>query len=602
MDFNGNFPMKREQIESTKDRMKDPRFCLYHDCEGSYDEHKATFFHPFGPGSSTLMSSERFNHSVGADYPNGKVGGSNGVTVGDILQEHWPKRTAQRVSDQTSDKGLYPRTIPNSELLIARSLKKPLQTYKVPVMSTKNKSANVPVVSTSQTNECRSKYIKDIVSDAKSDKADLISAMESVLNTLKAHAAKKKEALSAKAEAASGLDAILAKATSSRRNWGKMMGTHFQLVGETLRNKSILTDEASMIRARLIPILKDDDHMEGLLDYMQKTLNSQLAQVEEEIERANLVNLQREKAQKAISDEELSVNKINEEAELIKQEAEKNSALKKILKDHRVKVNMLQEEMDYISNDISTIMKDFEKRIRIGKSTTSETSVVSNSSIVCHESEESTQSEAYEPLASMVPSLTTSASHFSVPSLENEVSEKSKTSDNKGSEEAEAYESKDSEYESSKNEEYDSNENKGSEDYESSENEGSEVYESSENEDSEDYESSENEGSEDYDSNKDSESVSEKIDKFFQIKALNLKAIAISPLPNSSEVVSSPKPVLISVERVILHNKNSTAVPTDVAANITTEAINASNDTKIPSDDDWDFCSRSSDSDSHRDA
>uniref|UniRef100_A0A7N0UCW2 Uncharacterized protein n=1 Tax=Kalanchoe fedtschenkoi TaxID=63787 RepID=A0A7N0UCW2_KALFE len=224
--------------------------------------------------------------------------------------------------------------------------------------------------SDSQTGRYVSNKLKDLVKDVESDKTDLISATASVLNVLKVVEAKKQEASRAKAAAADGPDDILDKVESSREHWMELLKTNLELAGDVTRNKSCLSAEEDHIKACLLILLKDQDESLIVLDDMSRALEAQLAQVVEDIEKAKLTKLQKERSQKVLLDQELAVEKATEEAQLLKLEAEENSKLKQLFEDYRYEVEALREYMDLICQDVKALKKHFDHRIPLLESAT----------------------------------------------------------------------------------------------------------------------------------------------------------------------------------------------------------------------------------------
>ncbi|CAM8933268.1 unnamed protein product [Rhodiola kirilowii] len=211
-------------------------------------------------------------------------------------------------------------------------------------------NALVVKASDSQTDQCASGIVKDLVKDLESDKKNLISAMESVLNILKDVEAKKQEAAAA---AACETDDI-----------------HVKLAGDVMKNRPTLINEVTAIESRLLNLLKDKDKSLTILDDMHRSLQVQLAQAEEEIEKGKLIKLQKQA-------------QMTEEMRLHKLAVDENLELQELLKEYDEELDMLQSELESISVGILMLKDEIDGDIHLRKPITH--SAALNSSISSHE-------------------------------------------------------------------------------------------------------------------------------------------------------------------------------------------------------------------------
>uniref|UniRef100_A0A7N0U0G2 Uncharacterized protein n=1 Tax=Kalanchoe fedtschenkoi TaxID=63787 RepID=A0A7N0U0G2_KALFE len=487
-------------------------------------------------------------------------------------------------------------------------------TLQVPFLSACAVTANKPrenCPEMSRSDQYVSNCVKDLVKDVESDKTHLISAMESVLNTLKVVEAKKQEASRAKAAAAGGLDDLLDRVGSGVKHWTEFKDSNLKLAEDAKKNKSCLTAEAHYIKLHLLHLSKLKDEPLSVLDDMRCTLELQLAQVEDDIKKAKLINLQKEEAQKVLLEAEL-VKKISEEGQLLKLEAEENPKLLQLFKDYRNEVDVLQEYMKCIYQKITLLKKKFDQHIPIREpANPNKTRVVLDSSISPHESEDSAQSVSYLPLASMAPSLNRSASHSSFSSLESEESTQPESAERLPPLVPSLKRfSLDGSFSSQQSEDSEQSELHESEDSLASSLNGSNndsPVSDPENEDSlcgpinplgqslkrsASYVALSSEDSYDF-------ATAEGCD--LEAPAATPKKIAVSTHADPCGAVSSLNtPVSNEAGQDELPNESSPTIPTDDGTANIGEATNAISDAKTVSDDEWDMCGHS-DSDAHSD-
>ncbi|CAM8933267.1 unnamed protein product [Rhodiola kirilowii] len=372
-------------------------------------------------------------------------------------------------------------------------------------------NALVVKASDSQTDQCASGIVKDLVKDLESDKKNLISAMESVLNILKDVEAKKQEAAAA---AACETDDI-----------------HVKLAGDVMKNRPTLINEVTAIESRLLNLLKDKDKSLTILDDMHRSLQVQLAQAEEEIEKGKLIKLQKQA-------------QMTEEMRLHKLAVDENLELQELLKEYDEELDMLQSELESISVGILMLKDEIDGDIHLRKPITH--SAALNSSISSHESEDFTTSQVSKNFTK------SEDSSDDLPSLKIHVSDSSFSSQ----------ESEDINEVSVQESEYSESESKSAEHLAPlvSPLKRSSALSSS-------HSSDEN-------------------DNTAQANTSDQEASAVTP----STIILNPVQKT-AVSHVSVHHevpcKTSSPILTDVAAKLNNEATNASNDA---SDDDWDFC------------
>ncbi|KAL9684678.1 hypothetical protein QQ045_022119 [Rhodiola kirilowii] len=366
-------------------------------------------------------------------------------------------------------------------------------------------NALVVKASDSQTDQCASGIVKDLVKDLESDKKNLISAMESVLNILKDVEAKKQEAA-----AACETDDI-----------------HVKLSGDVIKNRPTLINEVTAIESRLLNLLKDKDKSLTILDDMRRSLQVQLAQAEEEIEKGKLIKLQKQA-------------QMTEEMRLHKLAVDENLELQELLKEYDEELDMLQSELESISVGILMLKDEIDRDIHLRKPITHSASL--NSSILSHESEDFTTSQVSK-------NFTKSED---LPSLKIHVSDSSFSSQ----------ESEDVNEVSVQESKYSESESKSAEHLAPlvSPLKRSSALSSS--------------------------LSSDENDNTAQANASDQEASAVTP----RTIILNPVQKT-AVSHVSVHHevpcKTSSPILTDVAAKLNTEATNASNDAN---DDDWDFC------------
>ncbi|CAK9151046.1 unnamed protein product [Ilex paraguariensis] len=229
---------------------------------------------------------------------------------------------------------------------------------------------------------CSIALLEDIIEDARSNKKTLFSAMESVISLMREVELQEKAAEEAKEEAAgAGLD-ILIRVEDLKQMLRHAKEANDMHTGEVYGEKAILVTEVRELQSRVHSLSDERDKALAILDEMSQTLEVRLAEAEKlrkEAERERLEKV--DTAQKAISDQELIMEKVVQESNILKQETEENSKLREFLIDRGRVVDMLQGEISVICQDVKLLKEKFDDHVPLSKSfTSSQTSCILASS------------------------------------------------------------------------------------------------------------------------------------------------------------------------------------------------------------------------------
>lgn len=142
--------------------------------------------------------------------------------------------------------------------------------------------------------------------------------------------------------------------------------------GEVYGEKAILATELRELQSRVISLSDERDKSLAILDEIRQTLELRLAVAENERKSAEQERLEKEKsALKALADQELIMEKLVQESNILKQEAEENAKLQEFLVDRGHVVDMLQGEIAVICQDVRLLKENFDERVPYSKSLSS---------------------------------------------------------------------------------------------------------------------------------------------------------------------------------------------------------------------------------------
>ncbi|CAL9174322.1 unnamed protein product [Musa hybrid cultivar] len=257
-------------------------------------------------------------------------------------------------------------------------------------------------------------YLEDLISDAKSNKKKMLSAMELITERMKELEHLKERNKKAQEESScAGLD-TLTKVEELKKILKDTKEANDMHAGEVYGEKAILATEARELQSRLHSLSDERDKSLSLIDEIHQALEARIAAVEEEIVAAEQEKLKKEElARKSLSEQEATVASIVEESKKLQEEAGANSKLREFLMDRGSIVDALQGEIAIICEDVMSLKERVDGRIPLGRSFCSMTSSLvasSSSSYPCrtrHSSEEVLQHEDF----TMTPAITGNEQH-----------------------------------------------------------------------------------------------------------------------------------------------------------------------------------------------
>ncbi|KAL3531366.1 hypothetical protein ACH5RR_010688 [Cinchona calisaya] len=242
---------------------------------------------------------------------------------------------------------------------------------------------------------CSIDLLEDTIADARNNKKTLLSAGETVISLIKEVELQEKAAEQAKQDAANG-----GLETHKRVEDLKQMLQHAKAAndmhaGEIYGEKAILATEVRELQSRLLCLSDERDKSLRILDEISQSLEMRLAVAEKERKMAEEEKLEKEDvAWKALKDQEAAMEKVVQEANILKQEAEENAKLREFLMNRGQVVDTLQGEISVICTDVRFLKEKFDERLPLSKSlTSSQTSCIVASSISSWKSMTSEQAD-----------------------------------------------------------------------------------------------------------------------------------------------------------------------------------------------------------------
>ncbi|KAL0458065.1 UNVERIFIED_CONTAM: hypothetical protein Slati_0433700 [Sesamum latifolium] len=224
--------------------------------------------------------------------------------------------------------------------------------------------------------------LEEIIADARNNKKTLFSAMQSVIRLMREVELKEQAAEQAKVEAAAGGADILAEVEDLKQMVQTMKDANGMHAGEVYGEKAILATELRELQSRVLCLSDERDKSLAVLHEMQQTLEVRLAAAENEIKSMEQEKIGKDKAaMEALAEQKLIMDKVVQESEILKQQAEDNAKLREFLVDRGRVVDMLQGEIAVICQDVRLLKEKFDERVPFSKSlSSSQTSCILASS------------------------------------------------------------------------------------------------------------------------------------------------------------------------------------------------------------------------------
>ncbi|ANM59853.1 hypothetical protein AtNW77_Chr1g0002621 [Arabidopsis thaliana] len=222
------------------------------------------------------------------------------------------------------------------------------------------------------THVCSVDQLEDIIEDAKSNKKNLLTEMETVTNIMREVELKEKDAEKSKEEAARGGLDTLQKVEELKKMLEHAKEANDMHAGEVYGEKSILATEVKELENRLLNLSEERNKSLAILDEMRGSLEIRLAAALELKKTAEKEKKDKEdSALKALAEQEANMEKVVQESKLLQQEAEENSKLRDFLMDRGQIVDTLQGEISVICQDVKLLKEKFENRVPLTKSISS---------------------------------------------------------------------------------------------------------------------------------------------------------------------------------------------------------------------------------------
>ncbi|CAL9145164.1 unnamed protein product [Musa hybrid cultivar] len=196
-------------------------------------------------------------------------------------------------------------------------------------------------------------YLEDLLSNAKSNKTNLLSAMELTTNMMREVKLLEERRKQAKEAATIAGQDILAKMEELKEISRHAKEANDMHAGEVYGEKAILATEARELEFRLLSLSDEKNKSLSMIEEIRQTVEASIAAMEEEIAAAEQEKLEKEElALKALSKQEAVMAAAMEESKKLQQEAEANSKMREFLIDRGRVVDALQGEINIICEDV----------------------------------------------------------------------------------------------------------------------------------------------------------------------------------------------------------------------------------------------------------
>lgn len=216
---------------------------------------------------------------------------------------------------------------------------------------------------------CSIDLLEDMMTEAKSNKKTLFLAVESIICLMREVELQEEAAEKAKLEAAKGGVDMLKRVEDLKEMLQHAKEANNMHAGEVYGEKAILATEVKELQSRLLGLADERDKSLAILDEMRQTLGMRMAAAAKEMKAAEQERLDKEEfAHKALADQEIIMEKVVQEANVLKQEAEENAKLRDFLVDRGRVVDTLQGEISVICQDVRLLKEKFDDHVPLCKS------------------------------------------------------------------------------------------------------------------------------------------------------------------------------------------------------------------------------------------
>ncbi|XP_073063419.1 uncharacterized protein [Primulina eburnea] len=211
--------------------------------------------------------------------------------------------------------------------------------------------------------------LDEIITEARNNKKKLFSAMESVISLMREVELKEQAAEQAKEEAAKGGIDVLHKVEELKLILKHAKDANDMHAGEVYGERSILATELRELQSRVLYLSDERDRSLAVLDEMCQTLKMRLATAENEINHAEQEKIRKQvSTREALSGQESLMERVVQEANILKQHAEENAKLQEFLVDRSCVIDTLQGEIAVISQDVKLLKEKIDDRVPLIKS------------------------------------------------------------------------------------------------------------------------------------------------------------------------------------------------------------------------------------------
>ncbi|XP_010931961.1 uncharacterized protein [Elaeis guineensis] len=245
------------------------------------------------------------------------------------------------------------------------------------LLAFENKMASVgdncqsSMVATQSGQDVNINFLKDFILDAKNSKKTLASALESVINMVKAVELHEERAKQAKEEVIMAGQDILTKVEDLKQMVKHAQESNDKRAGEVYHEKSILTTEVQELQSRLINMSDERNKSLLILDKIRQNLEARLAAAEEARARAEQEKLEKEELARQVLNEEATIMMtVEHESRRLQQEAEENSKLREFLMDRGRILDILQGEIAVICENVLLFKERVDGHASLNKSKT----------------------------------------------------------------------------------------------------------------------------------------------------------------------------------------------------------------------------------------
>ncbi|XP_073283779.1 uncharacterized protein [Primulina huaijiensis] len=210
--------------------------------------------------------------------------------------------------------------------------------------------------------------LDEIITEARNNKKTLFSAIESVINLMREVELKEQAAEEANEEAAKGGIDVLDKVEELKLILKHAKDANDMHAGEVYGERSILATELRELQSRVLYLSDERDKSLEVLNEMCQTLRMRLAAAENDINYAEKERIRKQvSVRETFSEQESLMERVVQEANILKEHAEENAKLREFLVDRGCVVDTLRGEMAVIKQNVKLLKGKIDDRIPLSK-------------------------------------------------------------------------------------------------------------------------------------------------------------------------------------------------------------------------------------------